>query len=117
SESLGIRSTKLVSMRLKAVVCELAILPETFSSANDCARSPVTAVVRAPKIPMLLTPDCATTVRRPASAGCGPTAARRRKLRAKQVRATDQRFGRNARGNDKALPGNSRRATANFAGR
>src|SRR4051794_21076586 len=46
------RSRKLVSSRLKAVVCEFAILPEMFSSANDCARSPVTAVVRAPKIPM-----------------------------------------------------------------
>src|SRR6266851_4467674 len=54
--SSGIRSTKLVSMRLKAVVCELAILPETFSSANDCARIPVTAVVRAPKIPMTSSP-------------------------------------------------------------
>ena len=48
----GIRSSKLVSMRLNAVVCELAMLPDTFSSANDCARMPVTAVVRAPKIPM-----------------------------------------------------------------
>src|SRR6266511_2357231 len=54
--SSGIRSTKLVSMRLKAVVCELAILPETFSSANACARMPVTAVVRAPKIPMTSSP-------------------------------------------------------------
>src|SRR6266851_5765954 len=54
--SSGIRSTKLVSMRLKAVVCELAILPETFSSANDCARIPVTAVVRAPKIPITSSP-------------------------------------------------------------
>src|SRR3954465_276252 len=48
----GIRSTKLVSSRLKAVVCELAMLPEMFSSAKDCARMPVTAVVRAPKIPI-----------------------------------------------------------------
>ena len=31
---------KLVSMRLKAVVCELAMLPEMFSSAKDCARMP-----------------------------------------------------------------------------
>src|SRR3954453_16512018 len=46
------RSRKLVSSRLKAVVCEFAMFPEMFSSANDCARSPVTAVVRAPKIPM-----------------------------------------------------------------
>ena len=44
-------------MRLKAVVCELAMLPEMFSSANDCARIPVTAVVRAPKIPMTSSPD------------------------------------------------------------
>ena len=29
----GMRSTKLVSWRLNAVVCELAMLPETFSSA------------------------------------------------------------------------------------
>jgi hypothetical protein len=28
------------------------MLPDTFSSANACARIPVTAVVRAPKIPM-----------------------------------------------------------------
>src|SRR5262245_43817186 len=48
----GIRSTKLVSIRLNAVVCELAMFPETFSSAKDCARIPVTAVVSAPKIPM-----------------------------------------------------------------
>src|ERR1700742_4662909 len=48
----GMRSRKLVSTRLKAVVCEFAILPEMFSGANDCARSPVTAVVRAPKIPI-----------------------------------------------------------------
>src|SRR4029078_11287005 len=48
----GMRSTKLVSSRLKPVVCELAMLPEMFSSAKDCARMPVTAVVRAPKIPM-----------------------------------------------------------------
>ena len=48
----GIKSSKLVSMRLNAVVCELAMLPEMFSSANACARIPVTAVVRAPKIPM-----------------------------------------------------------------
>src|SRR4029079_18469844 len=48
----AIRSSKLVSVRLKAVVCEFAILPEMFSSANDCARMPVTAVVSAPKIHM-----------------------------------------------------------------
>src|ERR1044071_7680730 len=48
----GIRSTKLVSIRLNAVVCEFAMLPEMFSSANDCARRPVTAVVSAPKIPI-----------------------------------------------------------------
>ena len=48
----GMRSTKLVSSRLKPVVCELAMLPEMFSSAKDCARMPVTAVVRAPKIPI-----------------------------------------------------------------
>src|SRR5882757_6115735 len=48
----GIRSWKLVSSRLYAVVCEFAMLPEIFSSANDCARSPVTAVVSAPKIPI-----------------------------------------------------------------
>ena len=41
----AIRSSKLVSVRLKAVVCEFAMLPEIFSSANDCARMPVTAVV------------------------------------------------------------------------
>ena len=29
----GIRSWKLVSIRLKPVVCELAMLPEMFSSA------------------------------------------------------------------------------------
>src|ERR1041384_1859459 len=52
--SSGIRSTKLVSSRLNAMVCELAMLPEMFSSANACARIPVTAVVRAPKIPITL---------------------------------------------------------------
>src|SRR3954454_15802069 len=50
------RSSKLVSLRLNAVVWELAMFPDTFSSAKDCARSPVTAVVRAPKIPMRLSP-------------------------------------------------------------
>jgi hypothetical protein len=49
-------SWKLVSMRLNAVVCELAMLPEMFSKANDCARIPVTAVVSAPKIPMTFSP-------------------------------------------------------------
>ena len=29
----GMRSTKLVSIRLKAVVCEFAMLPEMFSRA------------------------------------------------------------------------------------
>src|SRR5882757_1960494 len=48
----GMRSWKLVSTRLNAVVCEFAMFPEMFSSANDCARSPVTAVVSAPKIPI-----------------------------------------------------------------
>src|SRR5260221_6586634 len=52
----GIRSTKLVSSRLKAIVCEFAMLPEIFSSANACARIPVTAVVRAPKIPITRLP-------------------------------------------------------------
>src|SRR6266567_2346464 len=52
----GIRSTKLVSSRLKAIVCEFAMLPEMFSSANACARIPVTAVVRAPKIPITRLP-------------------------------------------------------------
>src|SRR6185312_3415900 len=52
--SSGIKSSKLVSSRLNAVVCELAMLPETFSSAKDCARRPVTAVVNAPKIPITL---------------------------------------------------------------
>jgi hypothetical protein len=50
----GIRSRKLVSMRLKAVVCEFAMLPEMFSSANDCARMPATDVVNAPKIPITI---------------------------------------------------------------
>ena len=37
--SSGIRSSKLVSTRLNAVVWELAMLPDTFSSAKDCART------------------------------------------------------------------------------
>ena len=37
---------------LVTVVCELAMLPEIFCSANDCALRPETAVVRASKIPM-----------------------------------------------------------------
>src|SRR5712691_6952002 len=48
------RSSKLVSVRLNAVVCELAIFPEMFCSANDCDCSPVTAVVKASKIPILV---------------------------------------------------------------
>src|ERR1051325_2239833 len=55
-EPSGIKSSKLVSIRLNAVVCELAMLPETFSSAYDCARNPVTAVVRAPNRPMTSSP-------------------------------------------------------------
>ncbi len=43
-----------MSIRLNAVVCELAMLPEMFSSANDCARMPATDVVSAPKIPMTI---------------------------------------------------------------
>src|SRR5215475_1452629 len=77
--SSGIRSSKLVSMRLNAVVCELAILPDTFSSAYDCARIPVTAVVRAPNRPMTssptrnprgLTDGTAATSGRPSQAAC-----------------------------------------------
>src|SRR5215471_13622600 len=49
-----IRSAKLVSVPLKAVVCELAMLPEMFCSAKDCAFSPATALVRASKIPMIV---------------------------------------------------------------
>src|SRR5690349_108669 len=52
--SSGMRSTKLVSSRLKPIVCEFAMLPEMFSSANACARMPDTAVFRAPKIPITL---------------------------------------------------------------
>src|SRR5579862_2574813 len=46
------RSWKLVSISLYPVVCELAMLPEIFCSANDCACRPATAVVNASKIPM-----------------------------------------------------------------
>src|SRR5215470_10030919 len=46
------RSAKLVSVRLKAVVCELAMLPEMFCNANDCACRPVTAEINASKTPM-----------------------------------------------------------------
>ena len=59
---LGIRSMKVLSIRLNAVVCELAMLPEMFSNAKDCARMPVTAVVRAPKIPITLL-HCRRTTR------------------------------------------------------
>src|SRR5579871_5361206 len=45
-------ASKLVSVSLKPVVCELAMLPEMFCSANDCACRPPTAVVRASKRPM-----------------------------------------------------------------
>src|SRR5215475_4262939 len=45
-----------VLMRLYAVVCELAMLPEMFCSAYDCAPRPETAVVRASKIPMTFSP-------------------------------------------------------------
>src|SRR5882762_3580399 len=58
------RSRKLVSMRLNAVVCELAMLPEMFSSAYDSARRPPTAVVRAPKIPMTYSPNSIRAARR-----------------------------------------------------
>src|SRR5262249_35712399 len=50
------RSSNCVLMRLNAVVCELAMLPEMFCSANDCALRPETAVVRASKIPMTCSP-------------------------------------------------------------
>src|SRR5258708_6717065 len=56
--SSGIRSTKLVSSRLKAVVCELAMLPEMFSSAKDCARRPLTAGGRAAQNTHNSSPRC-----------------------------------------------------------
>src|SRR3954447_2292345 len=59
----GIMSTKLVSIRLNAVVCELAMFPEMFSSAKDCAGMPATAVLRAPKIPMALSPTALAGLR------------------------------------------------------
>src|SRR5262245_489325 len=84
--SSGIRSTKLVSIRLKAVVCELAMLPETFSSANACARIPVTAVVRAPKIPMTSSPTAFRAAVRNARDRLRPLRrSRRRKPRAKEI--------------------------------
>src|ERR1700726_3459747 len=46
------RASKLVSVSLKPVVCELAMLPEMFCRANDCACRPPTAVVRASNRPM-----------------------------------------------------------------
>ena len=49
---LGMRSTKLVSTRLKPIVCEFAMFPEMFSSAYDCAERPDTAVDNAPRIPI-----------------------------------------------------------------
>src|SRR5579872_7580533 len=53
------RSAKLVFFSLYPVVCELAMLPEIFCSANDCACRPETAVVNASKIPM----SCSPTLR------------------------------------------------------
>ena len=53
----GTRSTKLVLMPLKPVVCALAMLPEMFCSANDCACKPPTEVLSASKIPMTSSPD------------------------------------------------------------
>jgi hypothetical protein len=78
----GIRSRKLVSTRLKAVVCEFAILPETFSSAYDCERRPPTAVVRAPKIPMTYSPNSIRAARR-SHVIAGRVGRRCRKRRAK----------------------------------
>ncbi len=52
----GMRSTKAVSIRLKEVVCELAMLPEMFSRAYACADRPLTAVVIAPKMPIRPSP-------------------------------------------------------------
>src|SRR5581483_11766 len=48
------RFAKLVSVRLKPVVWEFAMLPEIFWRAKDCACKPPTAVVNALKIPMAL---------------------------------------------------------------
>src|SRR3954447_259016 len=53
----GTRSTKLVLMPLKPVVCALAMLPEMFCSANDCACRPPTEVLSASKIPITSSPN------------------------------------------------------------
>src|ERR1700733_3143821 len=50
------KASKLVSVSLYPVVCEFAMFPEMFCSANDCACKPPTAVVRASKIPMTWSP-------------------------------------------------------------
>src|ERR1700685_1576188 len=55
------RSWKLVSVSLYPVVCELAMLPEMFCNANDCACRPATAVVNASKIPMTSSPTRSST--------------------------------------------------------
>ena len=44
----------MVPMHLNDVVWALAILPEMFWSANDCACKPATEVLRASKIPMFV---------------------------------------------------------------
>src|SRR3954452_19564316 len=44
-------------MPLKPVVCALAMLPEMFCSAKDCACRPPTEVLSASKIPMTSSPD------------------------------------------------------------
>src|SRR5262249_5153036 len=50
------KSSNCVSVRLNAVVWELAMFPEMFCSAKDCACSPGTAVVSASKIPITKSP-------------------------------------------------------------
>src|SRR3954471_3254672 len=99
------RSRKLVSMRLNAVVCELAMLPEMFSSAYDSARKPPTAVVRAPKIPMTFSPHSIRAARRSqqlsaASEECVASVVPTGKLQLNQLlkeKAPVQRPGHNCR--------------------
>src|SRR5262245_47383238 len=93
------RSAKLVSVRLNAVVCEFAMLPEIFCSAKDCACRPVTAVVNASKtpIPILHPRPCRPNVpNRPATAG--DPQHRSRKPRARRINPQFQPFTRRSDG-------------------
>src|SRR5258707_10999795 len=87
------KSEKLVSARLKPVVCEFAILPDMFCRAYDWACNPLTAVVKASKIPIPILHSCRDGRCVPQD-GQPPTRTRRRKPRAIKIQWRFQLFKR-----------------------